>query len=124
MEQNCKEEMDALIDAIGEWIIQDEMRPGLLNPIRLQQMRFSHSVLKKMVQEDGISISCECGEPYRSMGSITLEGPMLEFADCKWFSRAVEFASNVDVYPLTNGKVRMVLTFHGLVRPITGQSSL
>lgn len=116
---NDMDELDALIDSIGEWIIQDEMRPGILNPIRMQQMQFSCSLLQKMAAREDIQIKCEFGEPLRSMGYISLEGTSLEFSNCRWFSRAISFASNVDIYPLTNGNIRMVLTFHSLIKPIS-----
>lgn len=115
------DELDALIDSVGEWILQDEMRPGVLKPMRLQQMQFSCGLLQKMVSNENAQIKCEFGEPFRSMGYISLEGSSLEFTDCKWFSRAISFASNVDIYPLSNGNVKMVLTFHGFVKPIPEQ---
>ena len=118
---NDMNELDALIDSIGEWILQDEIQPGVLNPIRLQQMQFSSGLLQKMAAREDIQIKCEFGEPFRSMGYISLEGTSLEFTDCRWFSRAISFASNVDIYPLTNGNIKMVLTFHGLVKPISQQ---
>ena len=52
------------------------------------------------------------------MGSISVEGPMLEFDCPEWFSRVAEFASNTEVYPLAKNKVRMTFTFHGLTKPI------
>lgn len=51
---NDMDELDALIDSIGEWIIQDEMRPGILNPMRMQQMQFSCSLLQKMAAREDI----------------------------------------------------------------------
>ena len=50
--------------------------------------------------------------------SLNIEGKNLTFTNAEWFARAAEFASNTEVYPLTNGNVKMTLTFHGLVRPI------
>lgn len=108
-------ELDELIDSIGEWILEDEMKPGLLNPLRVQQMRFSHSVMKKLSQDSQMRVTYTMHDPFTSMGSITVEGDYLEFDDCKWLGRAMEFASNVEVYPLAEGGVRLVLTFYHLV---------
>lgn len=109
-------ELDELIDSIGEWILEDEMKPGVLNPLRVQQMRFSHSVMEKLARGSGMRVTYTMHEPFTSMGSITVEGDHLEFSDCKWLGRAMEFASNVEVYPLAEGGVRLVLTFHRLVK--------
>jgi len=52
------------------------------------------------------------------MGSICIEAEQLEFENCRWLARAIRFASNVEVYPLTSGKIRLVLTFHGLLKKL------
>ena len=66
-----------------------------------------------------MKIGYQIHEPFNSMASITIEGDQLEFADCRWLSRAIGLADNLEVYPLTTGKIRMVLTFHGMVRKIS-----
>lgn len=114
-EFNEANDLDELIDSIGKWILEDESKPGVLNPIRLQQMRFAYAVLKRAMESNGATIKYSIHEPFKSMGSITVEGSQLEFTDCKWLGRAMEFASNVEVYPLSSGGVCLVLTFHGLV---------
>lgn len=108
-------ELDELIDSIGEWILEDEQKPGLLNPSRVKQMQFSYSVMERLTQESEMQITYVMHEPFKSVGSIALEGDFLEFSDCKWLGRAIEFANNIEVYPLSNGRVRLVMTFHGLV---------
>lgn len=40
-------ELDELIESIGRWIIEDEKKPGVLNPVRIQQIAFSNGLLKK-----------------------------------------------------------------------------
>ena len=113
-------ELDELIDCIGQWILEDEQHPSTLQPIRLQMMNFSYSVLKRIAAENGMTVSYELHKPFQSMGSICLEGEDLVFLQCKQLSRAISFADNVDVFPLTNGKIRFVLTFHRLTKKING----
>ena len=108
-----RNELDELIDCIGQWIVEDEQQPEILNPIRLQQMNFSHTVIKR-IAEDEMSVSYDLHKPFKNMGSICLEGESLAFLDCRHLARAITFADSVDIYPLTNGKVRLVLTFRGL----------
>lgn len=111
-------ELDELIECIGQWILEDEQQPSALQPIRLQMMNFSYSILKHIAKENGMTISYELHKPFQSMGSIFLEGEDLVFLQCKQLSRAISFADNVDAFPLTNGKIRFVLTFHGLTKKV------
>lgn len=111
-------ELDELIECIGQWILEDEQQPSALQPIRLQMMNFSYSILKHIAEENGMTVSYELHKPFQSMGSICLEGEDLVFLQCKQLSRAISFADNVDAFPLTNGKIRLVLTFHGLTKKV------
>ena len=65
-----------------------------------------------------VQISYKMYEPFKTMGSITVEGAVLEFDKPEWFARIAEFASNTEIYPLTKNIVRMTFTFHGLTTPI------
>lgn len=111
-------EWDELIDSIGRWIIEDETRPSILNPMRMEQLCFSKAALQKLVNGSNVKVSAAIYEPFNSMGSICVEGENLEFGDCKWLGRVIEFASNAEIFQTSAGKVRMVLTFHGLTTPI------
>ena len=117
--ENFSSEMEALLDCLGQWILEDEKQPGIISPVRYQQFRLSHDLLQKLITGSDMKIDYEIHEPFNSMGSITIEGDQLEFANCRWLSRAVGFADNLEVYPLATGKIRMVLTFHGMVRKIS-----
>ena len=107
-----------VVVTVGEAIAVDESKPAVLNPIKIQQMQFSYGVIKYLTQNTDAKMSYALNEPFKSMGSISVEGKNLAFTNSEWFARACEFASNTEVYPLTNGKVRLTLTFHGLVRPV------
>lgn len=110
--------LDNVVVTVGEAIMEDENKPAVLNPIKIQQMQFSYGVIKYLTQNTDAKMSYALNEPFKSMGSISVEGKNLAFTNSEWFARACEFASNTEVYPLTNGKVRLTLTFHGLVRPV------
>ena len=112
-------ELDELIDCIGQLILEDKQQPSTLQPIRLQMMNFSYNILKRIAEENGMTVSYELHKPFQSMGSICLEGEDLVFLQCKQLARAISFADNIDVFPLTNGRIRLVLTFHGLTKKFT-----
>lgn len=116
--ENFSSEMETLLDCIGQWILEDEQQPGIINPVRYQQLQLSYNVLEKLTADTDMQIAYEIHEPFNSMGSISIEGNQLEFVNCRWLARAVCFASNLEVYPLTTGKLRMVLTFHSLVKTV------
>lgn len=112
------EMLDNVVVTVGEAVMVDESKPAVLNPIKIQQMQFAYGVLKYLTKGTGAKLTYALNEPFKSMGSISVEDKSLTFTNAEWFARAAEFASNTEVYPLTNGNVKMTLTFHGLVRPI------
>ena len=116
--EESRNELNELIDCIGQWILEDEQQPSTLQPLRLQMMNFSYSILKRIAAENGMTVSYELHKPFQSMGRSCLEGEDLVFLHCKQLARAISLADNVDVFPLTNGRVRFVLTFHGLTKRI------
>ena len=117
-EEEIKEMLDCIVSSIGEAIVTDEDRVSVLNPMKLQAIQFSYGVLKYLSKNTGATVSYALNEPFKSMGSVSVEGKCLTFTNSEWFARAAEFASSTEIYPLVNGKVRMTLTFHGLTIPI------
>ena len=122
--ENTEMELDEIVEIIGEQILQDEKIPGILNLTRVQQMQFSYAVLKKLCKDEGMTVRYIQNEPFQSMGSIFVEGDSLEFGDCKWLGKALEFADNVEIYPILNERVRMTLTFHKLTVPIKSEDNI
>ena len=112
------EMLDNVVVTVGGPIMADEVSDAILNPIKIQQMQFAYGVLKYLTKDKNVDLKYSLHQPFKSMGSISVEGKPLEFTHAEWFARAAEFASNTEVYPLANGNVRMTLTFHSLVRPI------
>ena len=116
---DVEKELDTIIGMLKESVENDDRKVTFLNDLRLRQLQFVYACLLYMTRDDeGISVNYKLYEPFKTMGSVTVEGESLEFYEPKWLSRAVEFSSNVEVYPLVNGRVRMTFTFHGLTKPI------
>lgn len=110
--------LDKIIANIGGRIAVEENKRTVSNELRLRQMEFTYAALKYITKDEDVQISYKLYEPFQTMGSITIEGETFEFDDTEWFARVSEFASNIEVYPLTSGKVRMTFTFHGIRTPI------
>ena len=117
-EEEIEKMMDELVSSLGEVIAADESKTAILVPNKLQQMQFVHSVVKYLMKGTNAKVTYVLNSPFKSMGSIFLEAKEIKFADMKWLGRIMKLANNVDIYPLTNGNVKMAITFHGLVRPI------
>lgn len=118
MEDNIFEEFDAWIDNFADEIFERENRPMILDPVKFEQMRFTYAVLKKFADANDATVSYKFNEPIKSVGSVSIEGSDFIFDSPKWFARAAEFASNVEIYPLANGNIRITYTFHGYARAI------
>ena len=74
--------------------------------------------MKYLTRGTDAEVSYKLYQPFKSMGSVSVEAKVLEFYDPEWFARAAEFASNTEVYPLAKNRVRLTFTFHGLTKPI------
>ncbi len=127
MEQNfdfqftSEEDIQHLLDGFVEGMqdmVADEGKTTIINPLRLAQIKFTYSVMKYLTRDTDAEVTYKLNEPFKTMGSVSVEGKVLEFAGSKWFARAAEFASNTEVYPLAKNRIRLTFTFHGLTAPI------
>lgn len=113
-----EQRMDEVIENLRPYIEADEKRISLLNENKLQQLEFTYLVMRYLTQGTDAVVTYKLYEPFKTMGSVSVEGNSLEFENPKWFTRAAEFASNVEVYPLADDKVRLTFTFHGLTTQV------
>lgn len=107
-------EIDALIEYLRE-LPRREVQ--IINPARVMQFRFAGAMAKKVLRDTkcNAKIKCHQDECMPSVGVIDIEGDSIDIVDIEGFSRVGEFANNVEVYPLTNGKVRMSYSFYRLM---------
>ena len=111
-----EQRLDEIIGNIAPAIEADENKLSVLNDDKLRQLEFTYLVMRYLTRGTDASVSYKLYEPFKTMGSVSVEGKSLEFDNPKWFSRAAEFASNTEIYPLANDKVRLTFTFHGLTK--------
>ena len=116
-EAEMDEVTDSVFLALGEIIQAEDERTAII-PRRLSQMKRCYGLLQKLSALPGISLRYCLHEPFKSMGSIILEADKLIFKEPELLRQASMLASNMECYPLLNGKVRMAFTFHGLTIPI------
>lgn len=111
--------LDEFVLQLGERIAKDESGVSIMNPMREENVDFVYKVLRYLTRDDDSVTLKRDDVMYPSMASISLEAEAVTFTDMKWFLRAAEFASNLDVYPLTNGKIRMTFGFHGMTKKLS-----
>lgn len=116
--EEMEQELDAILSVVQNSIEDDEQKAAILNTLRVKQFQFTYAALLYLTRGTDVSVTYKMYEPFKTMGSISIEGECVEFNDVVRFTRAAEFASNIEVYPLVNNKVRMTFTFHGLTAPI------
>lgn len=117
-ENDKLEVLEDFIKDFGGYILEEESRPAIINPVKMNSIQFVYRVLQELVKNTDAKLSYKLHEPLKAYGSISIEAPKLMFDDSKWFSRAAEFAYNVDIYPLANGDFRMTFDFNHLTIPI------
>ena len=117
-DEEVEQRMDEIVESLRPDIEADKSRTVLLNAARMTQLEFTYLVMRRLTQGRDVSVTYKLYEPFRTMGSVSVEGKSIEFDSPEWFARAAEFASNPDVYPLADNKVRLTFTFHGLTAPI------
>lgn len=110
--------MDDIIDSLRDYMESDDEKAAIINGLKFKQIQFAYAALKYITRGNNVELSYRLNEPFRTMGSISVEGKILEFDNPEWFSRVAEFATNTEIYPLAKNKVRLTFTFHGLATPI------
>ena len=115
---DVEQALDDFIDAISDELEVDEAKTTILNINKLKQIKFVYSMLKYLTSGTDAVVSYKLYEPFKTMGSVSVEGKEIEFQNPDWFSKISKFASNIEVYVLAKNKVRLTFTFHGLTAPI------
>ena len=117
-EEEMNDELDAILLALGDEIEADESRTSVLNPVRMRELLFTYKAVKYLARGSLAKVSYKLHQPFQSMGSVSVTGKDILVRNPVNFIRAAKFASNIEVYPKTDGTVCMTFTFHGLTVPI------
>lgn len=94
----------------------DRMEAGEIpiNVQRVDQLKFAYALAQKYTSGINVRVRLCENSPFMGMGSVQIEGKSITFANTEWFARMAEFANNTEIYPLSNGMVRVTFTFYGL----------
>lgn len=112
------EELDNAVLATGEMLLAEDNKDSIINPLKVKQISLVYNEMKNLCKGKDIQVTYTLHQPLKSMGCISLLGKDISFTQTKRFIKACNIASNIDIYPKTDGNVRIDLTFHGLTNPI------
>lgn len=116
------EEVDEALDSItldiARAVAESEAGISIANSLRLEQLLFTYKTAKHMMRGKPVKVSYKLYEPFQSMGSVSIIGRNIVMQNAEWFAKLMEFASNFEVYPRTDGTVCMTFTFHDLTTHI------
>ena len=99
-DEDLEQSMDDFIEAISQELEDEEWNTTVLDIQKSKQIQFAYSVLKYLTRGSDAVVSYKLHEPFKTMGSVSVEGKSIEFYQPEWFARVAEFASNTEVYPL------------------------
>ena len=111
------EELDAFIEYLKEL---PRANTFMVNPETVSKMRRACSALSDAIKLSSpqSKIKCERSELVEVLGKITVEDACIEICNTDGFGEAAGLASNTEIYPLTDGRVRMTLGFNNLTIPV------
>lgn len=118
-DEEVEEMLDSIITTVGRAFEEVDKKTAIINPLKIRQVLYTYKVLKYLTRgEKNVQVTYELHEPYKHMGSVSIVGKHLKFSRPEWFIKAAELASNLDIFPKTDGTVQMDFTFHGLTMPM------
>lgn len=108
--------VDSIISDIGKKIVEYDSEHTDVNEERVKQIELSYKLLSHMIVGDCVNVTYKLHDMFNDVGTISIEGNNIIFSDTDWFLTATKYASNVDIYPKTNGKIQIDLCFYGLTK--------
>ncbi len=121
MEKDFNEhELDIALAGLFEFIQQQpNNQVKIINPARyrlmLQTAAKLTTLLKKTTAEGELNITVN---PTFNLGAITVELDDLSVDDSLAFADLIHRADNFEIYPLTNGKIKLDITFQSVLKTI------
>lgn len=119
MEKNFKEnEFETTMDALMAYLkCLPKATVKMINPARYRLLMRTASqltdILRKTEPEGELNIEID---DVLNLGSISVELDSLTVEEPLAFADMIYKADNFEVYPLTNGKIRLDITFHGVLK--------
>lgn len=104
------------MEELGRMKTARSKKTAVLESKRVQQIREDYTKVCKLVDDRDAVVSCLMHIPFDYSGSIIIEADDLIFCNSKELAEVISRADNVEVYPMTKGKIRMSLNYTDLVK--------
>lgn len=112
MSPSFEKEFDELIDVIRK--LPANSSASFPNVQRIRDVAVVTDMMYRLCTDDKIRVSNSLPDISNGFAEVVVEGPSIEIFSPDMFQRVIKLANNFEVYPLTNGKVRMAFGFYGL----------
>ena len=103
-----------MIQSFKEALDKSNEKTWIINKDALQRLSFVIKELKRIVNGDKIKIHTTMHSIIKSVCSINVIGENIVITDTNAFLSVFNLIPNLDIYPLTDGRVRMDFTIHDL----------
>jgi len=117
-DQELLETFDAFVEVLREKL--SVPKTHILNPVRLKELQDAYLAISKIVLDisPDAKIDCELNKLTPTQAAIVVETDEIVVKDIKLFISGINGANNFEVYPLTNGKIKMAIMFHKIMQEI------
>ncbi|MCD8019356.1 MAG: hypothetical protein LUF92_07165 [Clostridiales bacterium] len=107
-----------MLTSVSDFLWKNAPKTTVINSVRYQEMRSAKAALDQILKESDRERSKIQFLPAFCGASLNAEFDTLFVFDMKRFQYIIRKADNFEIYPLTNGKVRMSFMFNKALIPI------
>ena len=105
------EALDAFVQELGKRIMEGGAVQQMQIIKKYDDMRFVYNFAKFCGKEEDVEVTYYLHELGEGIGCVTIEGNTLDFTKKRRYRVVLDRADDVEVHTLSNGKLRMKLTF-------------
>ena len=114
-EESIRENDEAFVECLKEELNDGKKHISIINPIRVKEVRYVSKLIKKAVENNGAKVVYDIDiKAPLSIGYVSITGRNIRFSKPQYFEAAAKIASNVEIYPKTDGTVQVNFTFHNV----------
>ena len=108
------------IDAIREYLSSSKTGNEIIvaDPERMDEFYQSYELLSSAIDGGKRAFTSHIGRPCKTAGMFRIVGKNITFKDTESLYKLQKLATNFDVYPKTDGTVRMDIIFHHIFKRI------
>ncbi len=106
--------LDSLAKIFSKIPKNEDGHISVTNPRKAEAVIYTYKVLKHITKGTSTKVTCRLNEPVKSVGVVSVVGKEIIFDNPLLFVAAAKAASNVDVYPKTDGTIQLDFGFNGI----------